>query len=320
MFAGAPGSTIYASLVPQPNQIRLDIDTLPPSPDPPSAGESEESATAEQVFQGLPEGSWTAVGLEDLPGDLSKGLAVLPGLFGQGGVNARSTHRPSERQSLALLAQTVHQAGGLLGSLSSFLAPVEHMITALEGHASELHGILSGWIGPAGIFVSGSSLLELNAGLVITSTDSARSLAAVSQLGDLLKSAHIPVKPVVLPGAEAAISVTLQGLPVPLQIAAGAGKFVVGVGVSPVQAALTPSGTMGSSQAYKTALSTLGEGLEPRALVEFAPLTSFLSLLGASSSPTYAKIAPYLHALSTLTIGTGRLGGGKRTAIVFALG
>jgi hypothetical protein len=319
-LAGKPGSTLYLSLVPQPGAIRLDLDTLPPGPDPPSAGESEESATAQQVFQGLPESSWVAVAVEDLPGDTTKALTLLPELLGQGAKTAGTQQKLSERQSIALLARTLAAAGGSFGSLSTFLAPVEHLVTALEGHAAALHEILSGWIGPAGIFVSGSSLLELNAGLVIASTDASRSRAAVSQLGALLKSAHIPVKEVTLPGAEAAISVTLNGLPVPLQIAAGGGKFVVGVGVEPVQAALTPSATLGNSAAYKTALSTLGEGLEPRGLVSFPQLTSFLNLLGATSSPTYAQLSPYLHRLSTLTIGVGRLGSGKRTSFVLALG
>jgi len=325
-FAGTPGSTFYLSLVPQPSQIRLDLDTLPPAPDPPSAGESEQSATAQQIFQELPEGSWVAVGMEDLSGDLSKAIALLPALLGEGAAAnphapaaGRAPKSPTTRQSLALLARSLRSEKGAFGTLSTFLPPVEHLIGALEGHASQFHSIFSGWVGPAGLFVSGGSLLELNAGLVIASTDHARSLAAVSQLGELLKSAHIPVKEVVLPGAEAAISVSLGGLPVPLQIAYGAGKFVVGLGVTPVQAALTPTATLGDSAAYREALSTLGEGLEPRALVSFPQLTAFLKLLGASESATLRQFTPYLHALSTLTIGIGRLAGGMRTSIVLGL-
>ncbi|MDE3069476.1 MAG: hypothetical protein KGJ43_01980, partial [Acidobacteriota bacterium] len=232
-----------------------------------------------------------------------------------------ATNRAGSAHNLfGLLSGALASAGPSLGSLAALLTPVQRALGAIAAQEAALRGILAGWIGPAAIFVSGSSLLELNAAVVIASKDNTRSLAAVDGLAAVMRRAGIAVKQASLPGAEAAVSATIKGIPLPLQIAAGAGKFVVGLGVAPVQAALTPSATLGASAAYRAASGALGEGLQPRLIVNVPQLSSFLSLLGITSNPAFSQLAPYLRALTTITLGNGRLGTAKRTAIVLGLG
>ena len=93
-----------------------------------------------------------------------------------------------------------------------------------------------------------------------------------------------------IPGTDAAISARVNGLPVELDIANGVGtggktKFVIGLGEASVQDALKPSSTLLSAASTSTAASTLGEGIRPSAIVEFAPLLSLLEGVGLSEDP-----------------------------------
>ncbi|MHB8491598.1 MAG: hypothetical protein ACYDA6_05195, partial [Solirubrobacteraceae bacterium] len=316
-----PGGVLYASIVPQSNQLRLDLDTLPAtSPDPPNTAESESSAATQQLFQGLPEGTWVGFGLENLPDGAAKGLALLPALLGTKQPTTGAGRSGAPRNLLALIAGALSSVGPSLGTFSALIKPVQRALGAMAAQEPALRGVLAGWVGPAAIFVSGASLLELNAAIVIDSKDNARSVAAVAGLAQVMRRAGIGVRQTSLPGAEAAITASITGLPLPIQVADGAGRFVIGLGASPVQAALTPSATLGSSAAYRAATSALGEGLQPRLLVNVPQLNSVLSLLGATSAPALSQVAPYLHALSTIVLGIGRIGTAKRTAVVVSLG
>ena len=96
-------------------------------------------------------------------------------------------------------------------------------------------GATTSWMGSAGLFASGTGLLELKGGIVIDSDDAARSRVAVGELGALLRRGGAAVQSTKLPGTEAAIAARLSGLPVELDIAAGVdasghAKFVIGLG------------------------------------------------------------------------------------------
>ena len=128
------------------------------------------------------------------------------------------------------------------------------------------------------------------------------------------------MKPTTVPGAEAAATVNLQGLPVPLQVGAGKGKFIIGLGLAPVEAALEPSGTLGSSAAYQQGAKALGEGIQPALLLSVPTLVSFANLLGLGSTGTLAQVLPDLKSLTRVTAGTKQLGNISRTRILLGLG
>ncbi len=102
-------------------------------------------------------------------------------------------------------------------------------------------------MGPGGVFASGSGLLELKAGVVIASSNAARSRAAVAQAGRGTQRARaIAVAPAHIPGTEAAIGARLTGLPLVLDIAAGRAadgqpKFVLGLGEASVERRAAPA-------------------------------------------------------------------------------
>ncbi len=245
----------------------------------------------------MPSESWLAIGL--------------------GHVSATITQDVQGLQSLGSLMSTLGGAGpesdaGL--SVSGILGGMTAPLSVLGANTAQAKADFASWMGSAGIFASGSSLLELRAGVVIASKNAAHSRAAVAELADQLRKAGGSVSTASIPGTEAAVGARLSGLPVVLDIAAGrdaAGqaKFVLGVGEASVAAALRPSGTLSSATTRSAATSALGEGAQPSLMVNFPTLLGLLEGLGLTESPSISKFVPYLRSLSTLAGGGRDLGG-----------
>ncbi len=180
-------------------------------------------------------------------------------------------------------------------------------------------------MGSAGLFASGTGLLELKGGVAIGSKDAARSRAAVGELAAILQRDGASVERAKVPGAETAVGVRLSGLPVVLDIVAGtdAGghpKFVIGLGEQSVEAALHPSSTISGAASYGTASAALGQGFRPSAIVDFPTLLGLLEGVGLSEDPSVAPFVPYLRSLTTLSAGGQHLGSGiERLRVVFGL-
>lgn len=295
----AGGREANISLVPSASSLTLDADTLAASSGSagPSGGLLAVDPEAAQALGELPSESWLAIGLGHLATTITQDVQGL--------------------QSLGSLMSTLGGAGpesnaGL--SVSGILGGLTTPLSVLGANTAQAKADFASWMGSAGIFASGSSLLELRAAVVITSKNAARSRAAVAELADQLRKAGGSVSSASIPGTEAAVGARLNGLPVVLDIAAGrdaAGqaKFVLGIGEASVAAALRPSGTLSSATTRSAAASALGEGAQPSLMVNFPTLLGLLEGLGLSESPSISKFVPYLHALSTLAGGGHDLGG-----------
>jgi hypothetical protein len=269
LFAGAKWASL--SVTPTANSISIQGDVQSASGTTPLFG-----AEGAQALGALPGTSWLAAGVGDTGANLPRALALLQGVASLG-------------------SSTV---------FSSFGGPsIEKLFTALDSPKAKLQQGFGSWAGAGGMFISGSGLFNLQAGLVIASKDPAASRQAVSKLGALMKGAGATVASASIPGTDAAISVKLQGFPAVIFVADGAGKFILGLGQQSVQGALMPSSTLSTSPAYTTATSTLGGGIEPSLIVEFPTLLGFLEGVGLAQSQSLAKILPYLRSLGTLTGG-----------------
>ncbi len=290
-LGGLLGSTAqaYVSLLPSPTSFALDIDTIPSSAGT-ETGLLPGTAAAQLVGQ-LPGGSWLALGI----GDVSA-------TFGQGATTLRTFVTPLTKLKIGTF------------SLEGIFAP-------LFAKSVDLNKDLLSWMGAAGVFASGSGLLNLQAGVVIASTDPTRSRAAVGKLAQAYRQAGDEATPTTIPGAEEAVTVKITGFPVIVAIGAGNGKFAIGLGPASVQEALNPSTTLASSANYQAAATTLGHGLKPSLLVEFPTLVSLIETLGLAQSEGISSALPYLQTLSTLAGGGGEsLGNGvTRARVVLGL-
>ncbi|TMK23568.1 MAG: hypothetical protein E6G62_11860 [Actinobacteria bacterium] len=286
LFAGA--RQVNVSLVPSASSLALDVDTLTagsPSTQPlPSFASESARALGE-----LPGDSWFAVGLGDVGHMLAadvQGLRGLTSLAGGQGPTSPGTGL------------------GVKPLLEGLIKP----LSVLAEDTPEASRSFRSWMGSAGIFASGASLLELKAAVVIGSNDAARSRAAVGKLAARLRAMGGVVQSASVPGAEAAATMRLTGLPVALVIASGrAGggksKFVIGLGEPSVTAALTPSSPLASAPGASEAAAALGEGAQPSIILEVPTLLGMLEGIGLTEDPTISPFVPYLRSLTTVAGG-----------------
>jgi hypothetical protein len=294
------GRQANISLVASAGSLALDADTLTAGAKSGAGGLLSADPRGAQALAQLPGESWLAIGLgnvgESLAGDV-QGLRALGSLVagsaGPSGVAAPASSTLS-----------------LKGLLEGMLAP----LTVLGAPTPQARSAFTSWMGSAGIFASGSSLLELKAAVVIESKDPARSRAAVNLLAAALRKAGGSLQPVTIPGTDASVGARLTGLPVILDIADGrdAGghtKFVLGFGEASVTAALSPTSTLASASSRGAAASSIGEGAQPSILADFPTLLGLLEGVGLTEDPSFSKFVPYLRSLTTLAGGGHALGG-----------
>ena len=211
------GRQAYISLVPSATSITLDAYTL--AAPGTRAGLLSADPEAAQAFSALPGDSWLALGLGHLGTNLQGDVAALKGVT-------------------SLLGTEASSLGTLLEGL---LAPIEVM----GANTARARSSFGSWQQSLGIFASGSGLLDLKGGIVISSSNAARSRLAVAKLGAELARRGDSISRATIPGTEAALSARVRGFPLALYIAAGHGsdgqpKFVLGLGEASIAAALAP--------------------------------------------------------------------------------
>jgi hypothetical protein len=280
---------VYASLIPTPSSVALDFDTLPSTKttagSASGAAGSEGSTSGAQVLRGLPGGSWLALGFGDLG------------------------------RTLGGSAQALHALTSLLSGISFGSFSVAKVFAPLSSPAIDVQRDLLSWMGATGIYVSGSSILNLQAALVIDAKNPALARAAVAKLASAYREAGGATSATSIAGAETAVTVKLPGFPLALTMAYGKGKFVLGLGAASVQEALNPQSTLAGTSVYNAAASALGEGIEPSAAIEFHTLLGLMESIGLTEAPGFSGIAQAVKPLSSLAAGGGKsLGGGVKRA------
>lgn len=305
----AGSRSVNLSLVPSASSIALDADVL-----------STGTASHGGLFSAGPEGaralgelpgeSWLAVGLGNVGktlGEDVKGLHMLASIGGAlGGSGAAG------KSSAGL---------SINGLLEGILAP----LNALSANTAEAKRDFASWMGSAGMFASGSGLLELKGGIVIESKNPALSRAAVAKLAAKLRNAGGSVQAISIAGTDASVAARLNGLPVVLDIADGRDasghvKFVIGLGEPSIAAALNPSSTLSGAPSRAAASASLGEGIQPSVTLDFPTLVGLLESVGLSEDPSVSPFVPYLRSLTTLAGGGKSMGAGvERFRLVVGL-
>jgi Protein of unknown function (DUF3352) len=298
------GRQANVSLRASAGRLTLDVDTLAASGSSQSAGGLLASdPEAGQALSSLPGESWLAIGLGHVGSNLAADAAGLSALSSLTGAESS--------------ASSTISIGALLGGLTK---PLQ----ILGADTPSAKHDFTDWMGSGGVFAAGSSVLELKAGVVISSDDPARSRAAVGKLAAALRRAGDEVAGARIAGAEAAESVRLPGVPLAVYLAAGQGqggaKFVLALGEAAVPAALDPQSTLSGTAPQSAAAAALGEGIKPSLTADFPTLLALLEGVGLTEDPTLAPFLPYLRASSTLSGGGLTLSGGvERFRLVLGL-
>ena len=191
--------------MPSAGSLALDADVGPPPralTGTQSGGLVAAAAAGNRALSELPGESWLAAGLGNVGGAAGGSLkAARPALAGEHAGLLRGRRRGGlARQQTGLSVK---------GLLEGLLAPLD----ALSANTAQARRDFLSWMGDAGVFASGSSVLELKAGVVIDSTNPAASRAAVAKLSSALRQAGGEATPATIPGTEAAVEAKLTGLP-----------------------------------------------------------------------------------------------------------
>jgi Protein of unknown function (DUF3352) len=299
------GAATSISLIPQAGAIALDVDTLRTGEPAPGELFVAEPQAARALGE-LPGDSYLALGFGSAA-SLGQYVLALRSLAASG-----SSGAPGAEQTPALSVK------GLLGSL---LSPVG----AMTERSAEARRDFQSWMGPGAVFASGSGLIDLKAGVVISSSNPAASRAAVAKLAAKLRSSGASVHSVSIPGTDAAASANVAGLPIALTLADGRDaqgqtKFVIGLGEASTGAVLNPSSPLSAASAYSTASSSLGEGIQPSVIVQVPTVLALLEAAGLSEDRTIAPVVPLLRSVGAVAAGARSVGAGaERFRAVLAL-
>ncbi len=312
------GNPLDVSLVPSADSIALDADVALGAPGSGATGSSGGlvgvAAAGGHAFGELPGDSWLAAGLGKIGGaanghELEQLESVLS-LASELGGSAAAEAAASPQVTLSLK-----------GILEGLLAPLR----SLAANGPQARRDFLSWMGEAGVFASGTTVLELKGAITIDSTDPSASRAAVGKLAAALRKAGDEASPVTIAGTEAAVEAKVSGLPVTLAIADGRdsnghSKFVIGLSSTSVQEALSPSSRIAASPTLTATQSALGEGVTPTIAVNMGSLLSLLEGIGLSEDPSVTPFLPYLRNSTTLSGGGKSLGGGiERLRLVLGL-
>jgi Protein of unknown function (DUF3352) len=300
LLAGA--QTTNTSLVPSAGSIALDADTLRAGETAPAGGLFSTQGEAARALGELPEDSYVAIGFDSAATALSQFAQALRSLAPSGAAQSAGV--------------------SVKGLLAGIVAPVSAMTEASPAARRDFQS----WMGSGTVFVSGTGLIDLKAGLVISSKNPAASRAAVAKLAAKLRGSGASVRPASIAGTDAAVAANLTGLPIPVTIADGRDakgqtKFVIGIGAeASVGAALSPSGALSGAGPYSAATSLIGEGIQPSLIVQVPTVLALLEGAGLSEDPTISSLVPYLRSLGTVAGGGKSLGAGaERFRAVLAL-
>jgi Protein of unknown function (DUF3352) len=283
VLSGAAGSSA--------DSLALDADTLTAGSTGAAGGLLASDPQGAQALAELPGESWLAIGLGHVGTTLAEDVQGLRSF-----TTLATTFGGSAPESASAL------------SLGSLLTALTTPLSVLGADNAQAKRDFASWMGSAGIFASGSSLLELKGAVTIASTNPEHSRAAVGELAAQLRAKGVSVTPVSIAGTDAAISVRLNGLPVVIDIAngtdsSGQTKFVLAIGEASVAAALSPPSTLSGSAPLNAATAALGEGIQPTLIVDFPTLLSLFEGLGLTEDPAISKLIPYLRSATSLAGG-----------------
>jgi Protein of unknown function (DUF3352) len=182
---------------------------------------------------------------------------------------------------------------------------IEDQLRAMTG--LDLQPDVLGWMGDFAIFVRGTSLSELNGGIVIETTDPAASGRLLTRLASLgRKSTDVAgagVAPLSAPGGGKGFTLRGRDLPQPVHVFQRGDRVVVAYGDAAAKDAIDPAQKLGDSREFTEATKSLGDyTISMYAVV--APILQLVDSTESGSDPDWQKAKPYLEPLKALVGGT----------------
>ena len=235
-------------------------------------GKGEGAAGPGDVFSELPGDAWLAAGSADVGGQFERALEQFGQLGALGGVDLEQA-----------LSQIEQQTG------------------------LDVRKDLLGWMGDAGIFVSGDSPADVGGALVVRSKDPDTTRDALPKLRRLL--GQFGIRTTDAGGdLDAGFGLRIPQVPLPVTMGLKGDRFVVAVTDRALEQATDTSATLGDAQAFKDAAGRLEEGIEPAFFLDMAPVRELIDASGAVEGKEAEKARRVLDHLTTVIAGGTRDG------------
>jgi hypothetical protein len=167
------------------------------------------------------------------------------------------------------------------------------------------------WAGDASLFIQGTSIFRLGAGLVIETDDEDAAAAAIEKLRKALSQEES----VLVRKTPSGFKLQPVETPVIVEVALRDGRVVVAIAGTTVEDALDPPETLDDSGAFGDAAGELGDDLDPSLYVDFEAMLALLESTGQTeSNPDLQAAKPTLEALDFLIAGSTSDADGRSVA------
>jgi hypothetical protein len=195
----------------------------------------------------------------------------------------------------------------MLESMAEGSAPEADLEFFEEQFASEtgldLRDDVLGWMKDAGVFVEGTTMFEIQGGVVIESGAPERSSEAIDVLGEYIAAQGVPVTPAEIEGVEG-FSVQQEGMPQPVYVLGG-DRVVIAYGRDATERAISGTETLDDSEAFRRASDALGDDFTPSFFLDMGAVIDLVEGLGATQDVTYQEdVKPWVDPLSHVVYGT----------------
>lgn len=243
----------------------------------PKSGAS--GASGADMVAGLPADSWLALG------------------FGKSG------------QTLEGVLDAIGKSGGITGVGVNALLSQFQQKTGLD-----LRKDVLSWMGDAGVFVAGKGLPDLGGGLVVKTSDPAKTKKVIQVLRRLAgQQGGATIKTLHAQGVDEGFTVRPTNGP-RVDVALAGEKFIVAVGApGALKKAISPGQPLSSEPAFTDAAGKLGDGLRPSFYLDFQQVVSLISGF-VGNEATFQKAKPYLDTFGAVVAGAKDEGDGVTRA------
>jgi hypothetical protein len=176
---------------------------------------------------------------------------------------------------------------------------------------------LLSWMGNAGFFVQGANIQEIGGGLLVESTDPAKTTALVEKLEDLLVQQGVRPDPFSLEGLEG-FSIQIPGAPAPIYVLGG-DRLAITYGDGATDA-LTQGDTLEGSEAFAAAQEDVGDDfnisffLDADAAQAFGE--AFATFAGGVDETYNDEVKPILDVFTHVVAATKQTGDSVVTKLV----
>lgn len=264
-FSATGYSAVAAGISVQENALRVDI-ASPLSKKQPDLGNPSAAVAA------LPGDSWLGLGIGDVQKVLEYQISQFSTLTALGGT--------------ADLNTLIEQLGRQLDL--------------------DIREDLLSWMGEGAIFLRGTSLADIGGAAIVQVKDQAKAKAAFPAIEKLVKAfggKGIETAPLSAPGVDVGFVVRSENFPLPIDVALAGDRFIVAVTDPALEAAISPSGSLGDNSDFKAAAEALGDGIQPTLYLGFRPVLELVEGFGLGEQPTFKPFKPTLDALRALAAG-----------------